>query len=65
MVRARPVADHTAMRDGTSMREAVEKARRRHEDMADDRLRGEGQLGDEELFQLLLVSYPTLDGQRN
>jgi len=53
------------MRDRTAMRKAAEDARRRHDDMAQDRAFGDGRLGDEELTSLLLVPYPTLLGQRN
>jgi hypothetical protein len=53
------------MRDTGSMRKIVDDARRRHEQIADDRLLGAGKLGDEELLDLLLVPYPTLLGQRN
>ncbi len=53
------------MRDTVSVRQAVEHARRKHEDMAADRLLGDGRVGDAELTSLLLVPYPTLAGQRN
>jgi hypothetical protein len=53
------------MRDTVSVRQAVEHARRKHEDMATDRLLGDGRVGDAELTSLLLVPYPTLAGQRN
>jgi hypothetical protein len=53
------------MPDKTSMRKAVDSARRRQEEMAFDRILGEGRRGDEELTGLLVVSYPTLLGQRN
>jgi hypothetical protein len=47
-----------------SMRQIVEDARLRHEQMAADRSR-EGRLGDRELTALLVAAYPTLAGQRN
>ena len=53
------------MRDRASIRKAVLEARRRHEQMANDRHFGDGYLGDEELTDLLLVPYPTAVGQRN
>jgi hypothetical protein len=53
------------MRDGVPMRDAVARARRRQEDIADDRYRREGRLGDEELTALLLVPYPSVTGQLN
>jgi hypothetical protein len=53
------------MRDATSLRKVVETARKKHDDISDDRRRGEGRLGDDELLALLLVPYPTLVGQRN
>jgi hypothetical protein len=52
------------MPDKTSMRKAVDSARRLQEEMAFDRLLG-GRRGDEELTGLLVVPYPTLLGQRN
>ena len=54
-----------AMPDKTSMRKAVDSARRLQEEMAFDRILGEGRRGDEELTGLLVVPYPTLLGQRN
>jgi hypothetical protein len=48
-----------------SLRQIVEQARRRHEEIADDRLRAAGHLGDRELTALLVTAYPTLAGQRN
>ena len=53
------------MRDGLPVREAVEQARRKQEDIADDRARREGRLGDEELNSFLLGAYPSLVGQLN
>jgi hypothetical protein len=53
------------MRDSTSMRTAVDHARRLHEEMAFDRLLGDGRRGDEELTGMLVVAYPTVVGQRN
>ena len=53
------------MRDSLSIRKAVEKARRRQEQMAADRILGEGRLGDVELTGLLETAYPTLHGQHN
>ena len=53
------------MRDSGYLRQAVDHARRRHEDMAYDRLLGDGQLGDNKLMSLLVVSYPTVAGHRN
>jgi hypothetical protein len=53
------------MRDIRSIRKAVEKARRRQEDMAADRALGDGRLGDVELTGLLEAAYPTLHGQHN
>ena len=46
------------------MRDAVERARRRQDEIDDDRLR-DGRLGDEELTTMLLAAYPSLAGQRN
>ena len=53
------------MRDRVSLRQAVLTARRKHEQIANDRRFGDGYLGDEELTDLLLVPYPTVVGQRN
>ena len=53
------------MRDSLSIRKAVDKARRRHEEMAADRVLGDGRLGDIELTGLLETAYPTLHGQHN
>ena len=53
------------MRDSLSIRKAVEKARRQQEQMAADRVLGEGRLGDVELTGLLETAYPTLHGQHN
>ena len=54
------------MRDnGVSIHEQLERARRRHDDIAEDRRLGEGRLGDDELLNLLIVPYPTVLGQRN
>jgi hypothetical protein len=53
------------MRDAPSLRTVVETARTKHDAMSDDRRRGDGRLGDDELLALLLVPYPTLVGQRN
>ena len=53
------------MRDTGTLRQAVDHARRKHEDIAHDRLLGDGQLGDAELMSLLVVAYPTVAGQRN
>ena len=53
------------MRDSVSVRRAVEKALRKHDDIAHDRRAGDGRLGDAELVNLLIVPYPTLLGQRN
>ncbi|HWT24675.1 MAG TPA: hypothetical protein VN213_14305 [Solirubrobacteraceae bacterium] len=53
------------MRKNASIRTAVEKARRRHEQIAYDRAFGEGRIGDEELTALLEVPYPSVAGQRN
>ena len=53
------------MRDSSTIRKAVEKARRRHEQIAQDRLFAEGRLGDAELTGLLEAAYPTLAGQHN
>ncbi len=54
------------MRDeSVSMHKLVEKTRRRHEDIAEDRRLGAGRLGDDELLGLLLVPYPTALGQRD
>ena len=55
----------TVMRDRVSIRKAVQDARNKHEQMANDRRFGDGYLGDEELTDLLLVPYPTVVGQRN
>ena len=53
------------MRDGLQVRDAVEQARRKQEDIADDRARREGRLGDAELHSFLLVPYPSLTDQLN
>ncbi len=53
------------MPDRVSMRKAVEHARRKHQDILEDRLLGDGQLGDDELTDLLVVPYPTRLGQLN
>jgi hypothetical protein len=53
------------MRETASLRKAVEQARRWHRDLAEDRHHGDGQLGDAELLNLLMVPYPTIHGQRN
>jgi hypothetical protein len=53
------------MLDGIPMRDAVARALRRQEDIADDRQLREGRLGDEELTALLLPAYPTITGQLN
>jgi hypothetical protein len=53
------------MRNSSTIRKAVEKARRRHEQIAQDRLFAEGRIGDHELTSLLEVPYPTLAGQHN
>jgi hypothetical protein len=53
------------MRKPTAIRQAVEHARRRHEQMAQDRAFGDGRVGDEELTALLEVPYPSLTGQHN
>jgi hypothetical protein len=65
LVGAAAMAHDAAMRDGTTIRESVEKARRRHDEIAEDRVHGEGHVGDEELLALLEAAYPTLTGQRN
>jgi len=57
--------DTTVMRDRVSIRKAVQEARHKHEQIANDRRFGDGYLGDEELTELLLVPYPTVLGQRN
>jgi hypothetical protein len=52
------------MREGLPVRDAVEQARRRQDDIDDDRLHG-GRLGDDELTAILLAAYPSLTGQVN
>lgn len=47
------------------IRDAIEQARRKQEEIADDRTRRDGRLGDEELHAFLLVPYPSLTGQVN
>jgi hypothetical protein len=54
------------MTNGTpSIRQAAQKARDRHHDMAEDRRHGDGRLGDEELVTILVIPYPTLTAQVN
>ena len=54
------------MTNGTpSIRQAAQKARDRHHDMAEDRRHGDGRLGDEELVSILVIPYPTLTAQVN
>jgi hypothetical protein len=48
-----------------SIRDSIDQVRRKQEDIADDRVRRDGRLGDEELHSFLVVPYPTLTGQVN
>jgi hypothetical protein len=48
-----------------TLHQIVQQARRRHEQMADDRLEADGRLGDRELTAFLAAAYPTVAGQRN
>jgi Ca2+-binding RTX toxin-like protein len=60
-----PDAKDPAMPDTKTLRKAVDHARRKHAVLAQDRVFGDGQLGDAELVNLLVVAYPTVVGQRN
>jgi hypothetical protein len=53
------------MRDPLTVRRTVEKVLKKHDDIADDRTRGDGRLGDQELTALLQASYPTVNAQLN
>ncbi len=53
------------MHDTKTLRKAVDHARRKHATLAQDRVFGDGHLGDAELVSLLVVPYPTVAGQKN
>ncbi len=53
------------MHDTKMLRKAVDHARRKHAALAQDRVFGDGHLGDAELVNLLVVAYPTVAGQNN